>query len=122
VEFTLSLPAYQLYYGGLYKRILRTGMKNILPEIIRARIRPTALLPFYKLGMQKESRVIDTCLNDPGAAWQTYVRPEWLRAHWKINVPADQVGAESMIAWLSVSFESWYKYTVSAIFDRSVFK
>ena len=122
VEFTLSLPAYQLYYGGLYKRILRTGMKNILPEIIRARIRPTALLPFYKLGMQKESRVIDTCLNDPGAAWQTYVRPEWLRAHWKINAPADQVGTESMIAWLSVSFESWYKYTVSAIFDRSVFK
>ena len=112
IEYVLSLPAYQLYYGGLYKHILRNAMKGILPEIIRARPRPTALLPLYKLGLQKEQHVIQSCLQDPHAVWPQYVNAEWLRAHWQINAPAEQVGTESMIAWLCVSFESWYKYAV----------
>lgn len=121
-EFIFSLPAYQLYQNGLYKHVLRVTMKGILPEIIRTRPRPTALLPLYQLGMQKESSVLDTCINDPNALWQTYVRPDWLRSHLQIKARADQVGTESMIGWLCVSFESWYKYIVSAIFNRSIFQ
>ena len=120
IEFIFSLPAYQLYYGGLYKHILRVAMKGILPEIIRTRPRPTALLSFYKLGMQKEVQVIEDCLNDPSAVWQTYIRPGWLRDHLEINAPPERVGTESMIAWLSVSFESWYKYMNIAIVNRSI--
>jgi len=41
VEYVLSIPAYQLYYHGLYKHILRKSMRGILPDLIRARRQPT---------------------------------------------------------------------------------
>lgn len=122
IEYIFSLPAYMLYRGGLYKHILRTAMKGILPEIIRTRPRPTALLPFYKAGMEKENQTIQACIGDPNAAWNKFIRADWLASHLQINAPADQVGTESVIAWLSVSFESWYKCVVSGIIDRSVIK
>lgn len=115
IEYVLSLPAYQLYYGGLYKHVLRTAMQGILPEIIRTRPRPTALLPLYKIGLQKEQHLITDHLDALNPAWEAYIRQDWLRSHWKINAPAEQVGTESMIVWLCVSFDSWYKCTNSAL-------
>lgn len=122
IEYVFSLPAYMLYRDGLYKHILRVSMKDTLPEIIRSRPRPTALLKFYKLGMEKEMSVIETCLSDPAAVWKKYIRADWLSSHIKISANADQVGTESMIAWLCVSFESWYKCVATALVDRSIFQ
>lgn len=120
IEYILTLPSYQLYYGGLYKHILRVAMKGILPEIIRTRPRPTALLPLYQRGLQREALKIQENLRNPRSIWPQFVKSDWLYENVKVELPVELVGTESMIAWLCVSFESWYKCATSEIVDRSI--
>src|SRR5262249_19505254 len=51
VEFMLSLPAYQIYYDGLPKRILRMAMRGILPEFVRMRQPDTSFMQLYDRGI-----------------------------------------------------------------------
>jgi asparagine synthase (glutamine-hydrolysing) len=113
VEFVLALPSYQLYYRGLYKRILRTAMLDILPEIIRTRIQPTSMMPLFCRGVEREKNVLQTCFHDPGTVWRTFVRVSWLFRHWNGVVTPDQDGPEVLVPWLCTSFEIWYKSLVS---------
>ncbi len=62
VEFVLSLPAYQLYFHGRYKHVLRNAMQGILPEIIRTRRHPTSLIPLYLRGVERESKWLQVFL------------------------------------------------------------
>ena len=64
IEFVLGLPAYQFYFHGVYKYILRNAMKGILPEIIRTRVRPTSLISFFFRGVELEKQKIQDCLQE----------------------------------------------------------
>ncbi|MGB8212672.1 MAG: asparagine synthase-related protein [Anaerolineales bacterium] len=109
VEFVLSLPAYQLYYHGLSKHILRIAMRGILPELIRTRLQPTSMEALYLRGVEREKTILQACLEDPGSAWRKFVRADLLLDHMRgLVIPAAR-GSESVIPWLCVSYEAWYK-------------
>lgn len=103
VEFMLALPAYQLYYHGAYKHILRNAMQGILPETIRARKQPTSLMPLYLRGVRAEQETLRQELQKK--RWQTFIRKEWLETRW--NVPPIKDGAAALIPWLCFSYEAW---------------
>jgi asparagine synthase (glutamine-hydrolysing) len=104
IEFVLAIPAYQLYYRGLYKRILRTAMRGILPEPIRTRSQPTSLASLFFRGVEREKIVLQACIQDPDAAWRKFIRPDWL-----VKLALDRNGHEGLVPWLCLSYETWYK-------------
>ncbi len=110
VEFVLSLPAYQLYYHGLNKHILRTAMHEILPEPIRTRPQPTSMESLYYRGAEREKTLLQACFQDVGAAWPTFIRADWIIKHWNRLVMPGQGGPDVVVPWLCVSYEAWCKY------------
>jgi asparagine synthase (glutamine-hydrolysing) len=110
VEFVLSLPAYQLYFHGLHKHILRKAMRGILPDLIRARRQPTSIESLYFSGTEHEKTFLLSCFQDVGAAWQPFIRADWLIKHMKALITLSQHRPEVIVPWLCVSYESWYKY------------
>jgi hypothetical protein len=83
-------------------------MQGILPEAIRRRSSPTTLLTLLSRGMDRDSKVLQAHVQDPGAAWRKYVRPDWLLDRWNIPVTRETDGADALVPWLCVSFASWY--------------
>ena len=108
VEFVLAIPAHQLYRPGHYKYILRNAMQGLLPEVIRTRPRPTSLGSLFFRGLERERATLSACMQDPTASWRKYVDSGWLSGHWRTARPKDS--AEGLVAWLCVSYESWYKF------------
>ena len=107
IEFVLSIPAYQFYFQGVYKYILRNAMKGILPEIIRARRQPTSLLSFYFRGVDQEKNLLQDRIQDSNASWRKFVQPDWLLNHWNASVGLDKDGPQVLIPWLCLSYEAW---------------
>lgn len=108
IEFVLALPAYQLYYRGLYKHILRTAMQGILPESIRTRLQPTSLAPLFYRGVEREKIIFQSCFQDLGAVWRVFVCDNWLLKRWNMLVTPEQDGPEVLVPWVCVSYEKWY--------------
>jgi asparagine synthase (glutamine-hydrolysing) len=109
VEYVLALPAYQLYYRGYIKYILRTAMQDILPQMIRNRTQPNRLLSLFFRGIERENHVLETYFQDHNSAWSRFVRADWLQQHWKIVYPPEQDGPQAVVPWLCMSFETWAK-------------
>jgi hypothetical protein len=105
----MTLPAYQLYYHGQYKHVLRTAMRGILPEPIRARWKPTSLMPLYTRGVQQESPAIETCVSKTDSRWSGFVDSGWLSKRWYDVDAPDEDGPQAVIPWLCVAFEAWSK-------------
>jgi len=113
VEYVLSIPAYQLYYHGLYKHILRKSMRGILPDLIRARRQPTSLEPLYLRGAEREKDVFLNCFKDLSAVPWSFINTGWLFENMdKLFLP-EQNGSGAVIPWLCVSFERWYQLYIS---------
>ncbi len=110
VEYILTLPAYQLYYEGHYKHVLRTAMQGILPEAIRGRMVPTTLLTLLAYGLEQERDSLQSYVQDPHAAWRKYVRADWLMDRWYEPVTRENDGPDKLVPWLCISFSSWYSY------------
>ncbi|MEW5939863.1 MAG: asparagine synthase-related protein [Chloroflexota bacterium] len=109
VEFVLGLPAYQLYYRGMNKIILRNAMRGLLPEKIRVRSQPTFMMPFFFRGVERENAFLQTRFHDPANAWNKYVKTDWVLERWNTPVPASKDGPRAIVPWLSFSYDSWYK-------------
>jgi len=109
VEFVLALPAYQLFYHGYYKKVLRTAMLDILPEAIRTRRQPTSLASLFYSGIEREKDILQNCIQDPGAVWRKFVSADWLLKHWSKDITLNSDGAQPLIPWLCISYSSWYK-------------
>ena len=109
VEYVLSLPAYQLYYRGYIKYVLRTAMQDILPQMIRTRTQPNRLLSLFFRGKERENNVLEACFQEPGSEWSRFVRADWLKEHWNVVYPPEQDGPQAVVPWLCISFETWYK-------------
>ena len=109
IEYALGLPAYLLYYRGLYKRVLRIAMRNILPEPVRTRPRQTSLASLFSYGTGRERTVLQTCFNASDAVWRIFVRSDWLLQHWDLPVTPDTDGPQALVPWLCASYSSWYR-------------
>ncbi|MBN1304052.1 MAG: hypothetical protein JXA13_06420 [Anaerolineales bacterium] len=111
VEFVLSLPAYQLYYGGYYKQILRTSMRGLLPEVIRNRPRPTYLNSLYGRGLERESKFLHTALQNPNAGWRKFIKNKWISKNRDAFIPnaRNKNNTEVLIPWLCISYDAWYQ-------------
>lgn len=78
IELAISLPAYQLYYRGLYKRVLRMAMSGLLPEPIRVSFTRIDLNPFFLFGFEKERKNLKEYLQKPDAVWHQFVKMDWI--------------------------------------------
>ncbi|MDD2921321.1 MAG: asparagine synthase-related protein [Anaerolineales bacterium] len=107
VEFALALPAYQFYYRGVHKYILRVAMQGILPEIIRARSQPSSLISLFFRGVEREKNLLEGYFQNPNANWRKFVKADWLSSRWNIPVTPEKDGPEALISWLCASYEAW---------------
>lgn len=107
IEFALALPAYQLYFHGVYKYILRIAMKGILPEAIRARREPTSLAPLYFRGVEREKVFLQDLVQDANASWRKFVQADWLLKHWDAPAARNRDGLEALVPWLCFSYSAW---------------
>ena len=111
----LAIPTHQLYRHGLYKHVLRTAMKGVLPERIRRRHHPTSLTLLFVRGMvEREQETAWRLLTSPACEWPRYVRPDWLR---QVPPGARSSEMEELVLWLCVCFERWHR-AVSAPITR----
>jgi asparagine synthase (glutamine-hydrolysing) len=79
VEFMMSIPVSQFFRYGLRKHLTRTAMISRLPESIRTRKIGTHLEPLFFHGfIEREQASMRSYLSRPGAAWQRYIRPEYV--------------------------------------------
>ena len=106
VEFVLALPAYQLFYHGITKYILRNAMRGILPEIVRTRRQPTSLAPLYEKGLKLEMPTLKKCYHNGDSLWRDFVREDSLSDILDGDV-ADEGISLSLVPWLCVAFERW---------------
>lgn len=109
VEFAMSLPAYQLYYRGLYKRVLRKAMKGLLPEPVRVSFLRIDLAAFYLYGFEKEKTRLIEYFQKPGAFWNQSVKKEWIVSTWKLgDKKIRRNGKLLTIPRLCLAFETWF--------------
>ncbi len=108
VEFVLALPAYQLYFRGRYKHVLRNAMQGILPEMVRSRAQPTSLAQFYFTGFEREGKTLRASLGSPDALWRRFVRSDWVFKYWNIAHSERSDGSHALVPWLCSSFEIWH--------------
>jgi hypothetical protein len=109
IEYVLGLPAYLLYSKGMTRRILRTAMTGILPEIIRLRPYKTNLLSLYNYGVQQKSIEIGSSIFSESAIWQKYVNPDVVLKEWQNVVTPQTDGLNSVLPSLCIFYEIWYK-------------
>jgi asparagine synthase (glutamine-hydrolysing) len=104
IEYVISIPAYMLHYGGLYKHILRIAMRNILPEAIRSRKKATFLNSLLIRGFERERQIVqDNLYGTNDLAWSRFVKKKWLLK--RLNAPFSMLNLT--VAWLCISYESW---------------
>lgn len=113
VDYVLRLPAYQLYYHGQYKHVLRTAMQGILPEAIRTRSTPTSLRTLLERGKERERNVLRTQVFFSDIVWEKYVRTDWLMEHWENPIGMETDIFDVLVPWLCVTFASWYRAIIN---------
>lgn len=119
IEYVLKLPAYQLYQHGLYKHILRTAMRGLLPEIIRTRRRPTSAKSLFLRGVEREKAALQASMQNLEAVWRAYVRPNWLSEHWDEMLTSGKFMRAHVILWQCISYDIWYHSFISKDFHEA---
>lgn len=109
VEFMLALPAYQFYSSGVYKYILRNSMRELLPEVICTRGRPTSLISFFNFGSTREKQLLEANLHLANTSWHKYVNQDWVMKNWNLKSTPEKDGAHVLVPWLCMSYDAWYK-------------
>ena len=82
-------------------------MKGILTENVRILPKSGSLMSLFLRGIEREQKFLASALDNPDNNWRKFVRKEWV----KDQCSLDQMttGAESLIPWVCISFETWYK-------------
>jgi len=109
VEFLFGLPAYQLFAHGLSKHILRTAMKDVLPDIVRLRSGKTGLSALLFRGVERENKLLQTHVQDVNAVWRKHISPEWLKLYGDYSHTPDTMERETLVPWLCGSYAMWHK-------------
>ncbi len=108
IQFVLAIPAHQLYRPGWLKWLLRQAMRDVLPESVRLRRRPTSLLPLCARGLiERESGPVAALLAAPDAIWPRYVRSDWLSEGFPRLLGDGVLSLETVVAWRCLCMELW---------------
>jgi len=110
IEFILGIPAYQLYYHGVFRHILRTAMQGVLPEIIRTRYTKTSFIALYHRGIERERELVESYMQDPKAEWRKFLCLDWAS---KMPDLVDANGREALLPFLCASYETWHRSLIS---------
>ncbi|PWB39704.1 MAG: asparagine synthase (glutamine-hydrolyzing) [Rhodocyclales bacterium] len=107
VEFVLGLPDACKIHGGVTKRVLREGLRGVLPESIRVRMSKLGFVTPEEHWMRQEApEKFRQAVREAVAASQGVLRPEALRL-------ADDVIAGrrpfDFTVWRMISFAAWMK-------------
>jgi asparagine synthase (glutamine-hydrolysing) len=107
VEFVLGLPDDCKIHRGVTKRVLREGLRGVLPEAIRTRMSKLGFVTPEEYWMRQEApEKFRQAVRDAVAASQGVLRPEALRL-------ADDVIAGrrpfDFTVWRMISFAAWVK-------------
>lgn len=107
VEFVLGLPDDCKIHRGVTKRVLREGLRGVLPETIRTRMSKLGFVTPEEHWMRQEApEKFRQAVCDAVAASQGVLRPEALRL-------ADEVIAGrrpfDFTVWRMISFAAWMK-------------
>lgn len=109
LEFMLAIPAYQLF-SHRSKHVLRTAMKGLLPEPIRAREHSTSLLPLFVHGiLGREWQKVQEIVYARDALWPRYVKAEWVKKVLTEDLPHGVDGPASVLPWQCLSLELWMR-------------
>lgn len=107
VEFVLGLPDACKIHRGVTKRVLREGLRGVLPETIRTRMSKLGFVTPEEYWMREEApEKFRQAVRDAVAASQGVLRPEALRL-------ADDVIAGrrpfDFTVWRMISFAAWLR-------------
>ena len=112
VEYVLSLPADQLYYHNTNKRVLRSAMKDILPEVVRTRLQPTSLGALFLRGLNREKERLDANLRASGETLYGFIRSDWLWQHWNVSKPSNMDDSDTAVIWSCAAYLKWKDHTL----------
>ena len=107
IEFAIAIPAYQCYYHGLHKFILRTAMQGVLPEPIRTRVERTSFEGLYFQGVEKEKKLFESYFKTTKKKWHKFISEDW---HSNIPDFIHAAGIEVLLPFSCIAFENWCHY------------
>ena len=80
VRLMLEMPVRMSHRGSTEKWVMRQAMQGKLPEPLRTKKRTGLLNSFYAKGFSQNVREIEDLLFSQQTDWQTWVRPDFVRA------------------------------------------
>lgn len=118
-EFVQTLPAEYLMGEGETKRLLRTAMVGILPDMIRLRWRKHGFVPPQVTWMhQALLPAVETVIEDNGLS------PLWDRKWWRSAIRRFRAGDTSLASalWKVLATETWRVHFLGGIVSRPKFQ
>jgi len=118
-ELVQALPAEYLMGEGETKRLLRTAMNGILPDMVRLRWRKHGFVPPQVSWMHKSLLpVISGMVEDPALS------PIWDRKWWRRIIRRFQAGDTSLAGglWKVMATEAWRTHFLGAVNTRPKFQ
>jgi asparagine synthase (glutamine-hydrolysing) len=110
VEFCLGLPAEQKLRHGWSRRILRHGMKNVLPEAIRTRPGKSNVGPgFDHAFLATEKELAEHVLWDRPERIAEYVDLSYVREAYNEAVDEQRNDAQVLDVWNVVTLDLWLR-------------
>jgi asparagine synthase (glutamine-hydrolysing) len=107
VEFVLGLPEDYKIAGGQTKRVLREGMRAILPEKIRARTDKLGFVTPEEVWLRQEGTpLFGKALRDSVEASGGILKPEVLKV---LDAMVEGSRPFSFLVWRMISFGAWMR-------------
>lgn len=107
IEYVLAIPAYILGRPGGERRLHREAMRDLLPDEVRLRARPTSFLPLMMKGLNdRERETKRAIMTGAQVVERGYIRADW----WAAQVEREyDLSADSYALWLGLSLELWLR-------------
>jgi asparagine synthase (glutamine-hydrolysing) len=106
VEFSMGLPAHQLFRPGRLKYVQRRAMSPLLPTEVSDRTAYTGLEPLFRRGLFERGRErAAELLARKDAIWRDYVSENWLRE--SLQTPDAAGGRTALVPWQCISAQLW---------------
>jgi asparagine synthase (glutamine-hydrolysing) len=108
IDFVLRLPPEALYRDGTSKRLLREGLDDLMPEVVRDRRTRGSLSPLIECGLRRHRRsFVEALLEDSELEQRGYVLP----GPWKAAIHGFLEGDNRQFwsHWRALSLEIWLR-------------
>ena len=113
LAFCLSLPLSQKTQFGWSRLILRRALKNILPEVIRWRVKKGRLSKnLYQSLWRYEKKYLENLINSPAPSLSNYVNISNLQRIYLKQKQGFYNPIETETMWRVLALDLWLRYTV----------